>query len=141
MQAQGPTNMGSGPQRPSQAAAPPKTVTSSMKKLFKSSAGKKVALVSGGLLVGAAGLMGLDIGDSMAGSFEGWDAGAGGEFTSGCGELADASQVCEPPTDASYDIYGGGSDPTAAIWESNANSLAFNAELSAQASAAGMNSI
>ena len=136
--------MGSGPQRPSQAAAPPKTVTSSMKKLFKSSAGKKVALVSGGLLVGAAGLIGLDIGDSMAGSFEGWDAGdagAGAEFTSGGGELADASQVCEPPTDASYDIYGGGSDPTAAMWESNAASQAFGAEMSAQASANAMNYI
>jgi len=129
MQAQVPTTMGSGPQRPSQVAAPPKTVASSVKKIFKGSTGKKVALVGGGLLAGAAGLIGLDIGDSMAGSFEGCDAGAGAEYASGGGDFADASQqVCEPPADASY---GGGSDPTAAVWESNLDNVAYNSAMTA----------
>jgi len=58
-----------------------------------------VALVGGGVLVGAAAMMGLEFGDSMDGAFEGWSGegeftsenvftSGGGEYASGGGEYA-----------------------------------------------------
>jgi hypothetical protein len=162
IQAQTHTNTYSGPLRPSQADTQTKSVTSSMKKFLKSSKGKKVALVGGGVLVGAAALMGLDLGDSIAEGFGGGDLGTeyasgegeftsgggeytsgGGEYTSGNGGLADASQLqYQPGTGESCGAYADpGVSATTGMFDSNMDSLAFGNEMSSAAASAAMSYI
>ena len=161
IQAQTLTSTYSGPPHPSRVDSQTKSVASSMKKVLKSSRGKKVALVGGGMLVGAAALMGLDLGDSIDGAFEGGDVEAeyapgegeftseggctsgGGEYTSGNGGLADASQLqYQPGTGAPY---GACADPgvsaTTGMFDSQMDNVAFGNEMSAAAASAGMNNI
>jgi hypothetical protein len=119
-----------------------------MKKFLKSGRGKTAALVGGGVLVGAAALMGLELGDSMDGAFEGWsgegefasedvftsgggeDAPGGGEYAPGGGEYASMG--------GEYVSAEGQLDSAT---QSALASQAFGAELSSQAHAAAMNSI
>lgn len=123
-----------------------------MKKYLKSSKGKKVALVGGGVLVGAAALMGLDLGDSIAEGFGGGDLGTeyasgegeftsgGGEYTSGNGGLADASQLqYQPGTGESCGAYADpGVSATTGMFDSDMGSLAFGNEMSSGAASAAM---